>query len=249
VSLWAVGVVRATSDSGIEQAQPTWEANMAGRDWSIEGRYVEYCSCDLGCPCEFMAPPSRGYCTGAVAFQVDEGHCEGVSLDGMKVVATFFFPRAIHHGGGHMQPVLEDTVSEEQKEAIFYIMSGEDQPIGTLFQIFSVIVEHFHDPIFSRIDFDWNIEKRTARIEVPGLLRTRAEPIRNPVTDKEHRIITVLPEGWVFHEAEGAAGFAKSTGELKFDLNHTHSSLAHVAWGPQGLRYDLPESRRRFPLP
>ena len=109
-------------------------------------------------------------------------------------------------------------------------------------------MEHLHDPIFSKIDFDWDIENRTARIEVPDLLRTRAEPIRNPVTDKEHRIITVLPEGWVFHEAESAAGFAKSVGELKFDLNRTHSSLAYVAWGPKGLKYDLAESRRRFPL-
>jgi hypothetical protein len=56
-----------------------------------------------------MAPPTRGYCTGVVAFQVDKGHCEDVSLDGIKVVATFFFPRAIQHGGGHMQPILENT--------------------------------------------------------------------------------------------------------------------------------------------
>jgi len=117
------------------------------RDWSIEGRYVEYCSCDMGCPCESMAPPTNGYCTGAVAFQVDKGHCEAISLDGLKVVATFYFPRAIHHGAGHMQPILENTISDQQKDAIFYILSGQDQPAGTMFQIFSVIVEKLHDPI------------------------------------------------------------------------------------------------------
>ncbi|SIO56531.1 hypothetical protein SAMN05443247_08306 [Bradyrhizobium erythrophlei] len=221
---------------------------MAGRDWSIEGRYVEYCSCDMGCPCESMAPPTNGYCTGAVAFQVDKGRCEGVSLDGIKVVATFFFPRAIHHGGGHLQPILEDTITDQQKDAIFYILSGQDQPVGTMFQIFSVIVEKLHDPIFTKIEFDWDIKKRITRIEVPELLRARSEPIRNPVTDTEHRMISVLPDGWVFHEAEGAAGYAKSVGELKFDLNQSHSSLAYVAWGPNGLRYDLSESRKRFPL-
>ena len=221
---------------------------MASRDWSIEGRYVEYCSCDMGCPCESMADPTQGFCTGAVGFQVDAGHCEDVNLDGMKVLATFFFPRAIHHGGGHMQPFLEDNLSEAQKESIFYILSGEDQPIGTMFQIFSVIVEHLHDPVFTTIDFDWDIERRTARVEVPELVRARSEAIRNPVTDKEHRMITVLPNGWVFHEAESAAGFAKSVGDLKFDLNRTHSSLAYVAWGPTGLKYDLAETRQRFPL-
>jgi len=195
-----------------------------------------------------MAPPTQGHCTGAVAFQVDKGHCESVSLDGMTVVATFFFPRAIHHGGGHMQPILEDSISDEQKDAIFYILTGEDQPVGTMFQIFSVIVEHHHDPILTKIEFDWDIKKRKARIEVPNVVRTRSEPIRNPVTDEEHRILTVLPDGWVFHEAEGAAGFAKSIGEIKFDLSLTHSSLAYVAWGPNGLTYDLAESQKRFPL-
>jgi hypothetical protein len=81
---------------------------------------------------------------------------------------------------------------------------------------------------------------------VPDLLRMRSEPIRNPVTDKEHRLLTVLPNGWVFHEAEGAAGFAKSMGQLKFDLRGRHSSMAYVAWGPNGLKYDVDESRWRF---
>jgi hypothetical protein len=221
---------------------------MAGKDWSIEGRYIEYCSCDMGCPCESMAPPTQGHCTGVVGFQVDKGYCEGVSLDGMKVLATFYFPRAIHHGDGHMQPILEDTISDEQKEAIFYILSGADQPLGTMFQIFSVIIKHFHDPIFTKFDFNWDIKNRTARIEVPDQLRARSEPILNPVTDQPVRIQTVLPEGWVFHEAEGVAGFAKSFGELKFDLTQKHSSLAYVAWGPSGLKYNLEESRRRYPL-
>jgi hypothetical protein len=221
---------------------------MPGRDWSIEGRYIEYCSCDLGCPCESMAPPTKGYCTGAVAFHIDKGHCDKVSLDGLNVVATFFFPRAIHHGDGHMQPILDEHISDEQKDAIFYILGGEDQPAGTMFKIFSIIVKTIHEPILTKIKFDWDIKKRTARIEVPQLLRLRSEPIRNPVTDEEHRMITVLPDGWVFHEAESAAGNAKSMGDLKFDLNQTHSSLAYVAWGPNGLKYDLAESRRRFPL-
>lgn len=221
---------------------------MAGRDWSIEGRWVEYCSCDMGCPCESMANPTQGHCTGVIAFIIDKGHCDGVSLDGMKVAATFYFPRAIHHGDGHMQPILEDTVSEEQKDAIFYILSGEDQPIGTMFQIFSIIVEHHHDPIMAKLDMEIDVKARSARIEVPQSLRARSESIRNPVTDEEHRILTVLPDGWVFHEGEGAVGHTKSIGDLKFELDRSHSSLAYVAWGPNGVKYSLDEARRRFPL-
>src|SRR5215472_16181738 len=49
---------------------------MAGKNWQIEGRYVEYCSCNHGCPCETMADPTYGYCTGLVGFKIDKRHCE-----------------------------------------------------------------------------------------------------------------------------------------------------------------------------
>ena len=195
-----------------------------------------------------MGQPTQGICTGAVGFIIDKGHCDNVSLDGMKVLATFYFPRAIHHGEGHMQPILEEGLSEEQADAIFYILTGEDQPVGTMFQIFSVIIEHHHDPLFTKLELDIDVEARKARVDVPDQLRAHSEPILNPVTDKEHRILTVLPDGWVFHEAEGAVGFTKSLGDIKFDLKGGHSSLAYVAWGPQGLKYSLEESRKRFPL-
>ena len=159
------------------------------KDWLIEGKYVEYCSCDLGCPCESMADPTYGHCTGLVSFHIDNGHCDGVSLSGLSVVATFYFPRAIHHCEGVMHPIIDERASDAQREAIFYILSGEDQPVGTMFQIFSVIIETIKEPLFAPITFEWDLDKREARIEVPETVRARSEPIRNPVTDAEHKII------------------------------------------------------------
>lgn len=221
---------------------------MTVRQWYLEGKWLEYCSCDHGCPCEAMAPPTQGHCEGAVAFRIDEGHCEDVRLDGLTVAATFFFPRALHHGGGHMQPILEDRTTDPQREALFYILSGENQPVGTMFQIFSVIIEHLHEPVFTSIDFEWDIERRRARLHVPDIVRARSEPILNPVTDEEHRMITVLPKGWVFHEAENTAGFAKGIGKLKFDLSDRHSSLAYFAWNQDGMALDLERARAKRPL-
>ena len=106
---------------------------MAIREWSLEAEYIEICSCDFGCPCESMAPPTQGECTGAVGFKITKGECDGVALDGLIVVATFYFPRAIHHGDGHMQPIVDASASEAQRDALFYILAGEDQPVGTMF--------------------------------------------------------------------------------------------------------------------
>ena len=103
--------------------------------------------------------------------------------------------------------------------------------------------------MFAPITFEWDLNKRNARVGVPGVVRAHSEPIRNPVTDTEHQIITVLPDGWVFHEAEGVAGQAKGTGAIKFDLNRRHSSMAHIAWGPNGLVHSYDEYKQKFGRP
>src|SRR5215472_10449003 len=131
---------------------------MAGKNWQIEGRYVEYCSCNRGCPCETMADPTYGDCTGLVAFKIDNGWCEDVRLDDLAVVGTFYFPRAMHHGHGVFQPILDER-------------AGEDQPVGTMFQIFSVCIETIKEPLFAKIEFDWDLEQRRSRIEIPGVVR------------------------------------------------------------------------------
>jgi hypothetical protein len=74
-------------------------------------------------------------------------------------------------------------------------LSGEDQPKGTMFQIFSTIIETIKEPVFTKIGFDWDLEKRRAAVEIAGVVQVRSEPIRNPVTDKEHRILQARLEG------------------------------------------------------
>src|SRR5689334_7656300 len=219
---------------------------MPGKNWQIEGRCVEYCSCNHGCPCETMADPTYGDCTGLVAFKIDRGWCEDVRLDDLAVVGTFYFPRAIHHGQGVFQPIVDERADEAQREALFYILSGEDQPVGTMFQIFSVIIETIKDPLFAPITFEWDLDKRRARVEVAGAVRAHSEPIRNPVTDAELRALLVVPNGWVFHEAENVFGFAKGIGTIKFDLNRRHSSMANVAWGPNGMVHSYEEYKQKF---
>ena len=103
--------------------------------------------------------------------------------------------------------------------------------------------------MFGKIEFEWDLEKRRARVEVAGGVRAHSEPIRNPVTDREEQIVLVLPKGWMFHEAENASGFAKGLGAIKFDLRGRHSSLAHIAWSQNGMVDTYDEYKRKFGRP
>ena len=58
---------------------------MTDTQWFWKGKWLEYCSCDWGCPCESNSPPSRGHCDGVVAMHIDEGHYGDIKLDGITV--------------------------------------------------------------------------------------------------------------------------------------------------------------------
>jgi len=226
----------ASRKSNSEKERLSWRGlprkkwATAGKKWTIEGRYVEYCSCEVACPCFSMGEPSSGHCTGLFAFKIDNGHCEAVRLDDLAVVVTFYFPQALHSGQGVFQPIIDERADQDQRDALLYILSGEDQSVGTVFQIFSAIAEMIGDPLFAKIDFEWDLEERRAKVEIGNVVRAYSEPTRNPVTGDELRMITVQPNGWIFREAENLSGFAKGRGVIKFNLFRRHSSLAKIFW-------------------
>ena len=213
---------------------PGKQWGVSGKKWEIKGRYVEYCSCEVVCPCFAMGEPSAGHCTGLFAFKIDSGYCEEIRLDSLAVVITLYFPRALHYGQGVLQPIIDERADKKQRDALLYILSGEDQPIGNVFQILSTMTETICDPIFAKIDFEWDLEARRAKVEVGTLVRAYSEPIRNPVTGEEHRAITVTPNGWMFRQGENVSGFAKGRGAIKFNLFRRHSVLARIFWGRDG---------------
>ncbi len=208
---------------------------MAQANWRLEGEWIKNCSCAFGCPCDFNAPPTQGYCKGLLGMRIGKGHFEKTSLDGLSFFVTVHFPGALHEGNGQAQPIIDERATAEQREALFAIMSGKNSAEGTLFNIFSLIVTKMHDPVFAPVRFEFDKKGRTARVHVAGVLETDVEPIRNPVTGAPHRIQVVMPEGFEHIEGEVASAKIHSTGAIRFDTHGTHSTLAHVTQTPQGV--------------
>src|ERR1700743_867340 len=66
--------------------------------WNIEADFVQACNCDYGCPCEFSAPPTKGFCEGMGAWHITRGAYGNVKLDGLGVGFAARWPKAIHEG-------------------------------------------------------------------------------------------------------------------------------------------------------
>ncbi|MEI5678001.1 DUF1326 domain-containing protein [Mesorhizobium sp. CGMCC 1.15528] len=208
---------------------------MALADWRLEGEWIKNCSCAFGCPCDFNARPTQGYCEGLVAMHITKGHYKDVKLDGLSFCVTVHFPGALHEGNGQAQPILDERASPEQRDALGAILSGQDSAEGTLFHIVSLIVTTFHDPILASFEFSFDRDARTARMVIPGVLETEVEPIKNPVTGEPHRVQVVMPEGFEHRMAEIASSNIRSLAAIKFETKGMHSSLAHVVHTPMGV--------------
>lgn len=208
---------------------------MSRIEWNLKGDWIKNCNCAFGCPCDFNAPPTFGDCKGLVGMHINTGHFGDIRLDGLNFVVVLSFPGALHEGNGTIQPVVDARADSKQREALFAIMSGQHSDEGTLFRIFSLIVSKVLDPIFAPIAFAFDMDGRTARVSIPGVLETETTPIRSPVTGSPHRIRVVMPEGFEHRKAEIASARIDSSAGLKFTVPEGHSSLAKVEQTPAGV--------------
>lgn len=131
-----------------------------------------------GCPCQFNALPTEGHCRAIGIVDIDEGHHGDTRLDGLRCGMIVSWPGAIHEGRGAVVPIIDERASDEQREALLRIMSGQDtEPGATFFQVFATTFETFHDPVFAPIDFEIDVERRSARVNIPGWMeRLAASP-------------------------------------------------------------------------
>ena len=204
--------------------------------WTIRAREFANCNCSYGCPCQFNGLPTHGHCRAVVGFEIDTGHHGTTRLDGLKVAGIFRWPGPIHEGRGEAIVFIDKRADEAQRNALLRILSGQDtDPGATIFNVFSSTLESVHDPIFTDIAFEVDIDKRRARLVVPGHIETRGEPILNPVTGAEHRVRIDNPNGFEYRLAEIGRGWSKTAAPVSFDLADTYGQFCRLNLSQSGV--------------
>ncbi|HYC47880.1 MAG TPA: DUF1326 domain-containing protein [Burkholderiales bacterium] len=204
--------------------------------WEIEGRELINCNCAYGCPCQFNARPTHGNCEAMGSIAIDRGRHGEVRLDGLKIAVVFQWPGAIHEGKGKCQPIVDVNANAQQREALLRIMSGQDtEPFATMFAVFATTLEKVFDPIFAPIEFEVDVDARRGKVHVDGVFEITGEPIRNPVTGKEHRARIDLPHGFEYEIAEMGSASSKSKGNIAIELKDSYAQFARLHMNNQGI--------------
>lgn len=200
--------------------------------WHISGHHAGSCNCVWACPCQFNALPDKGNCEAVLAWEIDEGHFGDVSLDGVRFGFAVHWPGAIHEGNGTRQFVVGEGASDEQREAIEAMATGEHG--GTYFEIFASVCPNDRDPIVAPIELDVERDARRGSFRIAGLGESRIEPIVNPeISEEEHRVRIDLPDGFEYKQAEignSVEWSVESDGPLSFSHENTYAQLYEFDW-------------------
>ena len=189
-------------------------------DWYVEGVEFGNCNCSYGCPCQFEALPTYGDCRGFEVLRIDKGHFGDVDLTGLKIALFYAWPGPIFEGKGQLQAVIDERADEKQRKALETILHGkETEEAATHWWVFCAMSDTIHDTLFKPIDFEVDIEGRTARAVIPGVLESTGSPIRPPHSDGEHRVRIDIPNGIEFELAEMGSATTKTGSESAVELD------------------------------
>ena len=189
--------------------------------WRVAGNVLIACNCDWGCPCNFNAPPSRGYCEGGWIWSIEKGHADDVSVDGLGIALFAKWPGAIHEGGGRAACYIDDRADAAQRAALTRMLNGEfGGPWGLFIKTYALA-----QPAAAR--FDVHLAEHATHARIGDILELALQEIRNPVTQAEVHPEVVLPEGLVVKRASLAAS---KVFRLADDVQFDHSGQ-YAAFG------------------
>lgn len=199
------------------------------KKWFFEADYLQSCNCDYGCPCEFSAPPTMGFCEGMGAWRIARGEYDGLSLDGLGLGFAAKWPGAIHEGNGSVCLFVDEKASAEQRNALITIGAG--QAGGLPFEILATTFTTLLEPQVA--SFNFKMDGLQSSVSIGDGFRIALEPIKNPVTGAPESVSVIHGTGFIFHDAEAVSAREGSVNVEKMSFSYPNKAgfITRIRYG------------------
>jgi len=200
------------------------------RRWRLRVEHLMACNCAWGCPCSFDSPPTYGKCETALAYRVADEAYGGISLRGLKFVLVATWPKAIHLGHGRGVVYLDARAVGSRRDALEAVATASG---GGPMKVYMSTMTKPPPIHVERIEFEFRGKRSWFRAGPHALVKFG--PMVNPVTRKEHRVITLLPTGLFTKREESfsATAFRVNADGIRFSYPGRNANLSVSKWhGP-----------------
>jgi hypothetical protein len=191
----------------------------------------------VNCGCQFNLPSTHGFCQTAFVGNIVEGHFDDTLLSGLNWAGLYMFPNEIAEGNGKRLIVIDAGADEAQRNALETIISGEAcVPLSNVFSVFGSLCSEFCETLFLPIDLDADFEQRTARVDIPGVMKSSARPIINEFNGQPFHIALARSSGsFEFTYAEIGLGTTSVTGEMEMAFENSYTQFCVHHFNQDGL--------------
>jgi len=143
-------------------------------NWKLTGTYFEACTCDVACPCVFLSAPTTGDCTVLVGWHIENGSFTNVELDGLNVALAVHTPGHMLETKWRVALYLDETASEEQKNALTQIFTGQSG--GHISNLVPLIGEVLG---VSSVPIEYEASGKQRRLKIGDVAETEVEAIQD----------------------------------------------------------------------
>jgi hypothetical protein len=91
----------------------------------VSGDYFESCTCQVSCPCIFLAPATEDACDVLFAWHIRRGEMDDVGLDDLNVAMAVHSPKVMTEGGWMAALDVDERADPGQTKALAGIFSGQ----------------------------------------------------------------------------------------------------------------------------
>lgn len=184
--------------------------------WEFKSHSYDNCNCSVSCGCQFNEPTTHGNCHFAYVGTIVKGHFNDTPLTGLNWALICKFPGEIADGNGRRQIVIDERANEAQRKALETIISGNEcRPLSNHFSVFGSLCTEFCETLFLPINLELDLDGRTAKVDIPGIVKSKGRPIINEFTGEQFHIALARPAGsFEFTYGEIGRGTTEVTGDL-----------------------------------
>ncbi len=137
--------------------------------WSLDGEWINSCSCDSGCPCLFYSDPTQGHCDSLDGFHITKGKYGNVKLDGLNAVMLGKTPGNFWKGGWTGALYLDKRADPKQRQALETILGGK---AGGAPAVLAGLVSNNKGIKYEEVQID----TMKIWVSVPGILEYQLKP-------------------------------------------------------------------------
>jgi len=159
--------------------------------YTLEGRILEVCDCNVLCPCWIGEDPDNGTCDSIIAYHIDQGTIEGVDVSGLTMAMLAHIPGNVLDGNFRAVAYLADKASQKQMDALLAAFGGR---LGGPLEDMAKLVGETVAVVPATIDF--RIEEGRGSLKIGDEAEVIMEPYRGPtgeITTLNESIFSTIP--------------------------------------------------------